>query len=148
MQLREEGVAMPKCEHHDDYIKLHDALKDHIGMVEKTLDGKINTVDKKTDAAFRKIDGLRDDLDDQGRDQTETATYVKQLYKRFDELTTQMGNIVTKLDTYITTMATVKQETNSNSAFTKRGKDLVYEIIKWAVFLALGAAIARSGGTP
>lgn len=139
---------MPKCEHHDDYIKLHDVLRDHIGMVEKNLDGKINTVDKKTDAAFRKIDGLRDDLDDQSRDQTETATYVKQLYKRFDELTIQMGNIVTKLDTYITTMATVKQEASSSAAFTKRGKDLVYEIIKWAVFLALGAAIARSGGTP
>lgn len=136
---------MPKCEHHDDYIKLHDALKDHIGMVEKTLDGKINAVDKKTDAAFRKIDGLRDDLDDQGRDQTETATYVKQLYKRFDELAIQMSQIVTKLDTYITTMATVRQETSSNSAFTKRGKDLVYEIIKWLVLMGLGAALFRAG---
>lgn len=138
---------MPKCEHHDDCIKLHDALKDHIGMVEKTLDGKINTVDKKTDAAFRKIDGLREELDEQGRDHIETATYVKQLYKRFDELTTQMQTIVAKLDTYITTMATVRQETSSNSAFTKRGKDLVYEIIKWLVLLALGAAIAKGTGT-
>jgi len=145
MQQREEGSAMPKCEHNDDYIKLHDTLKDHIGMVEKALDGKIVNVDRKADAAFRNIDAMREDLDEQGRDHIETATYVKQLYKRFDELAIQMSQIVTKLDTYITTMATVRQETSSNAAFNKRGKDLVYEIIKWLVLMGLGAALFRAG---
>jgi len=139
---------MPKCEHHDDYIKLHDALKDHIGMVERTLDGKIQTVDKKADSAFRKIDVIRDDVAEQGENYRETAAYVKQLYKRFDELTTQMQGIVTKLDTYITTMATVQQETKSNSAFNMRGKDLVYEIVKWLVLMGLGAALFKTGTTP
>lgn len=139
---------MPKCEHHDDYIKLHDSLKDHIGMVERTLDGKIQTIDKKTDSAFRKIDSLREEVDEQGRDHIETATYVKQLYKRFDELTTQMQGIVTKLDTYITTMATVQQDTKNNSTFNKRGKDLVYEIIKWLVLLLLGGLLMKNGMTP
>ena len=134
---------MAKCEHHDDYVKMHDTLRDHIGMVERTLDSKITTVDKKVDTAFRKLDDVREDLDEQGKDHRETATYVKQLYKRFDELAQQMQNIVTKLDAYITTMASVKVATESNAGFNKRGKDLVYEVIKWAVFLALASAIAK-----
>jgi len=143
MPTDKEKIAMAKCEHHDDYVKMHDTLRDHIGMVERTLDSKITTVDKKVDTAFRKLDDVREDLDEQGKDHRETATYVKQLYKRFDELAQQMQNIVTKLDAYITTMASVKVATESNAGFNKRGKDLVYEVIKWAVFLALASAIAK-----
>jgi hypothetical protein len=42
-------------------------------------------------------------------------------------------------------MATIRQDTSSNSAFTKRGKDLVYEIVKWLVLMGLGAALFRAG---
>jgi uncharacterized coiled-coil DUF342 family protein len=150
---------MAKCEHHDEYLKLHDTIKDRISMVERALEDKVHAVDKKTDTVFRKLDVLRDEVDEQGKDHRETATYVKQLYKRFDELTSQMQGVVTKLDNYITTMSTTvanfqatlatnQANAKNNSAFNKRGKDLVFEIIKWLVLMGIGAALFKSGTTP
>lgn len=111
---------MTKCESHEDIVKL----------VDKT--------DKRVDVAFKKIDDLREDLNAQISEQRETDVYVKNLYKRFDDLTTQMQIVITRLDTYIVTLTTIQNETQHNVAANKRGKDLVFEIIKWIVLLGLG----------
>lgn len=145
--MREESVDMAKCEHHEDYVRLHDSLKEHIGRVEKTLENRIEDTDHKLSKAFDRIDEVRQDLSNQGSDYRETATYVKTLYGRFDELTTQMQSIVNKLDQYIATMAIVQKDTDNNSQFSQGGRKLVFEIIKYIVIAAVGYAMA-SGGTP
>ena len=136
---------MTKCEHHEDYIKLHEGLRDHIDRVEKGLDRRIDDTDKKLDTAFNKLDDIRDDVNTQGSDYRETATYVKTLYKRFDELTSQIQTVVVKMDQFIVTMAVVKTDTDNNSKFSQKGKNLVYEIMKYLVIAALGYAIANQG---
>lgn len=136
---------MTKCEHHEDYIKLHEGIRDHIDRVEKGLERRINDTDRKLDTAFNKLDDVRDDINSQGRDYTETAAYVKTLYRRFDELTSQMQSVVIKMDQYIATMAVVKSETDNNSKFSQSGKDLVKEVIKYIVIAGVGYALATNG---
>lgn len=132
---------MAKCEHHDEFMRNSDNLKDYIDKAENNLDEKIKGTDKKLEIAFQKIDEVKEDLDNQGKDHRETSVYVKTLYGRFDELAQQMQRVITKLDKFITKMASVEQELNQNSTFNKRGKDLIYEIIKWLILIGLGYLI-------
>lgn len=136
-------VDMAKCEHRDEFIKLQDGLKEHIDRVEHTLEDKIQRESRRTDASFKKIDQINNDIDIQSKEHLETEIYVKQLYRRFDDLTQQMQIIVTKLDTYIATMSKVQYETNHNTEFSRKGKSLVYEILKWLIILALGYSLNK-----
>ena len=123
---------MSKCEHHDEFTKL-------LEVVEKNINGRVGVVEKR-------VDRLRDDVDEQGRDHRETEAYVKQLYKRFDELTIQITGLVAKLDQYIHNQTIIDHETKVNSDFVKRNKNILYEVMKYLVILVLGYAIAKGGG--
>ena len=136
---------MPKCEYHEDYVQLLSGLKEYMGMVERNLESNIKSVGDKTDIAFDKIESIKEQISEQAKDHRETATYVKELYRQFDKLTIQMSNIVDKLDTYITAIAAVKNTADSNLAFTKSGKQMAFEIVKWVVLLGLGAALTNLG---
>lgn len=115
---------MSGCENRDDIFK-------YVDKVEDSLLGRINDVDDK-------LDSLRADFNKQVGEHREMEAYVKNLYKRFDDLTAQMQLVVAKLDTYIITLTTLQNETKHNTEFRKSGKDLVFEIVKWIVLLGLG----------
>ena len=128
---------MSKCEHHDE-------LKEQMDRVERSLDEKIRNSDRNVHTAFLKIDKLRCDFETQVQNNRETETYVKTLYARFDELAKQMSNMVTKLDAYIQTIAILQQKAENISSFQSRGKDLIFEIIKWLLLVLAGTVIAKN----
>jgi uncharacterized coiled-coil protein SlyX len=127
------GSIMAKCEHHDDYMAIHETLKDDV----KEVDKRVDKLENKVDGACEKIEGLKEALHEQRNDHRETEVYVKTLYKKFDELTLQMQGVISKLDAYITTMITVKSDTDHNSSFNKTGKALIFDIIKWVIITVL-----------
>ena len=127
------GSIMAKCEHHEDYLQIHETLKEDV----KEVDKKVDKLDGKVEAAFTKIEVMKEALHEQKNEHRETEVYVKTLYKKFDELTLQMQGVISKLDAYITTMITVKSDTDHNSNFNKSGKALVFDIIKWVIITVL-----------
>ena len=135
---------MPKCEYHQDYIDLNKNLKEHIDRVETGLKEHIYDVDKKAERSLIKINTLETTMHETQKEHKETEIYVKELYKKMDALTTQVSNLVIKFDTYFIEQMSIKHETDKNSDFTTNSKKLIFEVIKWAVLLVLGAAIARA----
>ena len=116
-----------KCEHHEDHVKL---------------------IETKNHEIERRITTLETDMVDVKRVTTEhklavneTQLYIKELYGKFDSLTSQMKVVVDKMDQYITSLAVAQEQIRSSNSFQKRGKDLVFEIIKWLLVLGLGALI-------
>ena len=118
---------MASCDNREEFLK-------YIDKIETSLSTKIKDVDSK-------IDTLRADFNEQVGEHREMEVYVKNLYKRFDDLTSEMQRVVSKLDTYIITLTAIQNETKQNSEFRKSGKDLIFEIIKWLVLLVLGVVI-------
>ena len=116
------------------YENTEDVLR-YVDKIEDSLSSKIKDIDTK-------LGSLMIDFNKQVGEHREMEVYVKNLYKRFDDLTAEMQRVVSKLDTYIITLTAIQNETKQNSEFRKSGKDLVFEVIKWIVLLGLGMLLA------
>lgn len=117
-----------KCPHHDDFMR-------HLENQDKAID----RADTKAQKAMDKVDDLADA-------HKETEVYTKELYRTVDRVITKVDKLADQVAGLVTAITVNQSQTDSNSAFSKKGKDLVYEVIKWLVFMALGAALIKAGG--
>lgn len=119
-----------KCPYHDDYMRHLD-----------TQDKAIERADGKAQKALDKIDSLESA-------HKETEIYTKELYKTVEKVIDKVDNLSDQVAGLVTALTVNQSQTDNNANFNKKGKDLVYEIVKWLVFLVLGAALYRAGATP
>lgn len=114
-----------KCQYHDDYMRHLDKQ-----------DEAIERVDHKAQKALDKVDVLAEA-------HKETETYTKELYKTVDRVISKVDKLADQVGGLVTALTVNQSQTDNNSIFNKKGKDLIYEIIKWLILLALATMLSK-----
>lgn len=123
----------------------YDEFKDFLAQSTKYLETRIVNMEHKVTAVNKQIELLKTEASVMSKDNIKTTMYIDQLSKSFSEMTIQMQSIVTKLDKFINTIVEMEHSIKHDNSFNNRGRDLLFELIKWLLILVVSTVLVKYG---